>query len=96
MLEDVSPTLVALLVKGGAHHLDMRYVFNIFTDQINQYINSPCIFLINCKRQVMRIKKIVSFKLPPGRTSMSLLQPISKFMMMFGRLMSEILEHIRR
>ncbi|XP_066015693.1 lysosomal Pro-X carboxypeptidase-like [Pocillopora verrucosa] len=24
VLEDVSPTLVALLVRGGAHHLDLR------------------------------------------------------------------------
>lgn len=28
VLQDVSPTLVAVLVKGGAHHLDLRYVLS--------------------------------------------------------------------
>ena len=29
VLQDVSPTLVAVLVKGGAHHLDLRYYYFI-------------------------------------------------------------------
>ena len=29
-MQDVSTTLVAVLVKGGAHHLDLRYILKIF------------------------------------------------------------------